>query len=1087
MLKKIIVCFTVLLPHLAIKAQNVNPCGVKAVLVPGGDSIVNTFTNVHFQSASVNATSYKILVDNINYGENTPVTLGIQVGLTAVKLVAYKGGCTDTATAYYFYPGKAPADTDNSRRLYGVSNKRHRASDLIATSSGGHVIVGLTDFVTAATRQKSVVIKTKEAGCVEWARITGGANSSYITKITEAADGGYFMTGDDDFNRYIAKIDASGNLLWATEPELFSYSASLTGFRLAALPDGGVVVTGRNTGSYQPVVMRLTTAGKMVWQKEYTFRNGWNANTAGNIVYKDNCLYVGGDFSNGLLPNTVSAILKIDAASGKTLWVKQYTHANALIIMGEITDGGSALLVNITTPTSLPNTPAIGGIMRLDTAGQVLKTTMVGESYSPGTPAGPFTKGTTMLVKSGKTYYLISPGTRTISSPPYSSNTTKFIRFDSTGNVIWMKESGAAEVPGFCYNAAADKEGMAFLVEETGSAISPQSNSVLLGLKLVDSSGGNANAACYLANDPFVVQPVAIVQATTQLSQDLAGDFRLYPYALSFAPFYPEMRYKCPDYVDSCSYLKISGPSAFCNLSEVYTYKVHKNKGCGQPTQWTLPSATQLITQTDSSITLRFTEYGKHTIIGANPLSCTPVMDSIVVIATYKPTPPLNLGPDLQICRDNSVTFHAGHRFLLYEWQDGTADSVLTINKAGKYWVRVADSCGNVLSDTVVISEIPIPLSIGIDRTKCNNDTVHLQAEAGFINYSWGPLYNINSTASREVIVNPLVNTNYHIKAEKTPGCFAYDTINITVHHSPGIALGNDTSFCSGDSVWLDAGAGFAAYKWSNGTALQKVPAFQKGTYSVIATTAENCASYDTLTVLTIYAKPVVELGTDNTLCVGGTRLLQADPHASQVWQDGSTGSSYAVTRLGTYFVAATNSNHCISRDTININQVVLLPARFLPVDTAICSYGTLNLKTPLAYKNYLWSNGATTASIRINTPGTYWLQATDYHNCSGKDTIVVSRKDCMVGLYMPTAFTPNNDGKNDVLRPLLFGDIRLYHFSVYNRFGQLVFESSDPGKGWNGTFKGHSQDGGTFIWQCRYQLAGEVVKMEKGTVILLR
>ena len=87
----------------------------------------------------------------------------------------------------------------------------------------------------------------------------------------------------------------------------------------------------------------------------------------------------------------------------------------------------------------------------------------------------------------------------------------------------------------------------------------------------------------------------------------------------------------------------------------------------------------------------------------------------------------------------------------------------------------------------------------------------------------------------------------------------------------------------------------------------------------------------------------------------------------------------------------------------------------------------------------------------------------------------------------MPTAFTPNRDGINDLIKPVLLGNIKRYQFSIYNRWGQLVFQSEDVNKGWDGTIKQMSQDGNTFIWVCTYQFENEPIQTEKGTFILIR
>jgi gliding motility-associated-like protein len=134
-----------------------------------------------------------------------------------------------------------------------------------------------------------------------------------------------------------------------------------------------------------------------------------------------------------------------------------------------------------------------------------------------------------------------------------------------------------------------------------------------------------------------------------------------------------------------------------------------------------------------------------------------------------------------------------------------------------------------------------------------------------------------------------------------------------------------------------------------------------------------------------------------------------------------------------------------------------------------------------------LWNTGAIGSSIVISQPGSYWLQVIDNNQCSGSDTILLLPKECIKGFYIPTAFTPDDDGLNDIFKPIIGGVVKEYLFTIYNRWGQVVFQSSNPGQGWNGMFGGILQDGNVFTWLCRYQLAGEPAKLEKGTVLLIR
>jgi gliding motility-associated-like protein len=162
-------------------------------------------------------------------------------------------------------------------------------------------------------------------------------------------------------------------------------------------------------------------------------------------------------------------------------------------------------------------------------------------------------------------------------------------------------------------------------------------------------------------------------------------------------------------------------------------------------------------------------------------------------------------------------------------------------------------------------------------------------------------------------------------------------------------------------------------------------------------------------------------------------------------------------------------------------------PAAFLPPDTTICSNSSLILLAPTGYQNYLWNDGSVSSSLTITKMGDYWLQITGNNGCVGKDSISVLKKECLKGFYIPSAFTPNSDGKNDLFRPLLFGDVKKYQFTIYNRWGQVVFHSNEVGKGWDGKLSSINQGTFVFAWLCEYQFEGDELKIERGTVTLIR
>jgi len=136
-------------------------------------------------------------------------------------------------------------------------------------------------------------------------------------------------------------------------------------------------------------------------------------------------------------------------------------------------------------------------------------------------------------------------------------------------------------------------------------------------------------------------------------------------------------------------------------------------------------------------------------------------------------------------------------------------------------------------------------------------------------------------------------------------------------------------------------------------------------------------------------------------------------------------------------------------------------------------------------FDRYQWNTGETTQSISISEPGRYWLAATDQNGCKSVDTIIVKNsKDFIV---FPNAFTPNADGLNDIFRPLS-SNISKFHMSIYNRWGQLMFETNDMITGWNGIIGGEKCPSGLYIFVADYEVQDDAkIKSVRGSFTLIR
>lgn len=159
----------------------------------------------------------------------------------------------------------------------------------------------------------------------------------------------------------------------------------------------------------------------------------------------------------------------------------------------------------------------------------------------------------------------------------------------------------------------------------------------------------------------------------------------------------------------------------------------------------------------------------------------------------------------------------------------------------------------------------------------------------------------------------------------------------------------------------------------------------------------------------------------------------------------------------------------------------------YLPPDTTKCDYSTISVGALGTFDSYLWNTGQSTSTIPILNPGLYTLQVTDSNGCIGTDSIYISDSTCPQYVYLPNAFTPNGDGKNDIFRPIFAGAASVFKFAVYDRWGRVVFVTTTPGVGWDGTTGGRPQPAGTYVWECVYELYQEPQRMQRGTVMLIR
>ncbi len=603
----------------------------------------------------------------------------------------------------------------------------------------------------------------------------------------------------------------------------------------------------------------------------------------------------------------------------------------------------------------------------------------------------------------------------------------------------------------------------------------------------------------------------------------------------------------------TCNSVKVTGIAAICQPSQPYSYKAITNPGCTLKPLWIYDTSFVTITSyTDTTINLTFKKTGTTWIKVKLNAGCNIYTDSMQ-IAISNSNGILDLGPDTTICPGNIILLNAGPGYLSYQWQDGSTDSTFEVTKPGIYYVTVNDACGNVSSDTInVAPHLPIPFNIGADTSICQHDTVSITAPPGFIHYQWST-YNIMPDTGNLVKVFPDTTFMYRVTAEQTAGCFVSDSILIFVKQVPPVNLGNDTSFCTNDSIVLDAGNNYDSYLWNTNAVTETIRVNQQGVYSVKAK-LNGCAAFDTMQVVNLYPLSVFSLGNDTTICgVGQLQYNFVLPQASYLWNTGSTSANFVIDNAGLYWLQVTSQTGCVKSDSIRVTYEPL-PVISLGSDTTLCTGNNLILNAFYPGSGYTWQDGSISPQFTVTTSGLYHV-AVDLNGCIVNDSIAITylnkpyfnlgndtllcegttitlqpqlntgasytwqdgsnattyivkatgtyeltaTNECgtfsdaiiitpgLCYLEMPNIFTPNGDGVNDAFRVKFPFAVTSFLFTVYNRFGQKVFETNDIKKGWDGNCQSLPQPIGSYVWLIELTVAGKPAQNYKGVVTLIR
>jgi gliding motility-associated-like protein len=244
----------------------------------------------------------------------------------------------------------------------------------------------------------------------------------------------------------------------------------------------------------------------------------------------------------------------------------------------------------------------------------------------------------------------------------------------------------------------------------------------------------------------------------------------------------------------------------------------------------------------------------------------------------------------------------------------------------------------------------------------------------------------------------------------------------------------------------------------------------------------EECTRTDTVQV-TMQPPLANVLGNDTSLCSNTTMTIMADSADTYLWNTGSSNPSITITSSGIYSLIAT-INGCTVFDTIEVRSI---PTPNLGDDLSLCDVSNTLLDAGHSGGTYLWNTGQTSQTISATGAGVYWVQITE-NNCVLSDTIALTSSFEGSNMYFPNTFTPNEDTQNDYFTG--YGiDVVSFHMQIFNRWGELIFQTTDMNTGWDGRCKGEYVQEDTYVYVVDYQLncSELVIKNKRGHVNVLR
>ena len=417
--------------------------------------------------------------------------------------------------------------------------------------------------------------------------------------------------------------------------------------------------------------------------------------------------------------------------------------------------------------------------------------------------------------------------------------------------------------------------------------------------------------------------------------------------------------------------VEIVGPNSFCsgNTATLAVNEVYES---------------YLWTTGETSPSIELTTAATVGVIVTDANGCT--SESLIDVIENSSLSPVINGV-AEFCEGESTILDAGSGYETYEWTTGETTQTISVTTDGDFGLIVsdADGCSGTTEIAVSIVNNPTPMIAG-STTFCTGSSTTLDVGA-YDTYIW-------SDGSTTSTITTNVPGEYLVTVTNAIGCTGETSVMIEESSSLNPVISGPTDFCEGESVTLDAGAGFDTYVWSTGSTEQTITLMAGTTVGVTVTDLSGCMGETAVTVIENSSLNPVIAGV-LSFCGAENSILDAGiGYEIYEWSNGANTQTIEVTETGLYEVLVTDANACTG--ITNVSVVANPdPEPIIGGSTTFC-IGNSTILDAGVFDSYLWSDGSTEQSITTGIPGDYMVTVTTAAGCTGEAFVTIEENTAL-------------------------------------------------------------------------------------------